>query len=124
MNLRPSAFHRIALLLCLATTAAYAADVTGKWEFNVETAAGSGSPTFVFKQTGEKLTGTYSGTFGTAELTGTVKGDEINFSFEASMGDQKGTIVYKGKIESPTKMKGDVDLSGLGAGSWTGTKKE
>jgi polyisoprenoid-binding protein YceI len=114
---------RTFLLLALFSTLAFAADVTGKWVFQVETDAGSGAPSFVFKQAGEKLTGTYTGTFGTAELNGTVKGDEIQFSIEVDVGGQKGTIVYKGKIESADKMKGTVDLSGLGSGSWTGTKQ-
>ena len=113
----------MAVLLCVASMTAFAADITGKWEFNVETGAGAGSPSFVFKQTGEKLAGTYTGTFGTAELTGTVKGDAVEFSFEASVADQKGMVVYKGKIESDTKMKGSVDLAGLASGTWTGTKK-
>jgi len=110
----------IAVLLCAA---AFAHDISGKWTFNVETSAGSGTPTFVFKQAGEKLTGTYNGTFGTAELTGTVKGDSIEFSFEASVGDQKGKVTYKGKIAGEGKMSGDVDYAGLGQGSWTGTKQ-
>jgi hypothetical protein len=112
------------LLLCLISAAAWAHDVTGKWEFKVQTDAGGGTPGFVFKQVGEKLTGTYNGLFGTAELTGTVKGDAIEFSFEASLGDQKGKVVYKGTIEGPTKMKGDVEMAGLGSGTWTGTKKD
>jgi len=112
------------LLLCLVSLAAWGHDVTGKWEFNVQTDAGGGTPGFVFKQAGEKLTGTYNGLFGTTELTGTVKGDAIEFSFEASLGDQKGKVVYKGKIEGPTKMKGDVEMAGLGSGTWTGTKKD
>jgi hypothetical protein len=111
----------IAAVVCMA---AYAHDISGKWTFNVETSAGSGSPTFVFKQSGEKLTGTYNGTFGTAELTGTVKGDAIEFSFEASVGDQKGKVVYKGKIQDAGKMSGDVDYAGLGQGTWTGTKQQ
>ena len=37
-------------------------------------AKGKGSPSFEFKQEGEKLTGTYSGKFGKAALTGTVSG--------------------------------------------------
>src|SRR2546421_199602 len=83
-------------------------DISGKWTFNVETAAGSGTPTFVFKQAGEKLTGTYNGTFGSAELTGTVKGSDVEFTFEANVGDQKGKVVYKGKVDAPGKMKGSV----------------
>ena len=118
-----STFIRTLVVFLVACLAAFAHDVSGKWTFNVETDAGSGTPTFVFKQTGEKLTGTYNGTFGTAEIAGTVKGDVIEFSFEASMGDQKGKIVYTGKIDASGKMKGDVELAGLGKGTWTGAKQ-
>ena len=111
-------------LFLLLTLPALAHDITGKWQFTVETDAGSGSPTFVFKQVGEKLTGTYNGLFGTAQLTGTVKGDAIEFSFEATMQDQKGKIVYTGKIQGATKMAGDADLAGLGKAKWTGTKAD
>jgi hypothetical protein len=116
-------FIRILLLLVLIPVAAFAVDVSGKWTFQVETQAGSGSPTFVFKQAGEKLTGTYSGVFGTAELTGTVTGDNIEFSFEVTIQDQKAKIVYKGKIESSAKMKGSVELTGVGSGTWIGAKQ-
>src|SRR4029450_9163970 len=54
-------------------------DVTGAWTFQVETPAGSGAPTVTFKQEGEKLTGQYKGAFGEAPLTGTVKGNKIDF---------------------------------------------
>jgi hypothetical protein len=118
-----AAMVRIALVLSLLSAAAFAEDISGKWTFNVETAAGSGTPTFVFKQAGEKLTGTYNGTFGTAELTGTVKGSDVEFTFDAVLGDQKGKVVYKGKIEAPGKMQGSVDYAGLGAGTWTGSKQ-
>jgi hypothetical protein len=115
---------RTVTIAVLVSAAAFAADISGKWTFNVETSAGSGAPTFVFKQSGEKLTGTYNGTFGTAELTGTVKGDAIEFTFEASVGDQKGKVTYKGKIQGAGKMSGDVDYAGLGQGTWTGTKQQ
>ena len=85
--------------------------------------AGSGSPTFVFKQAGEKLTGTYTGLLGDAPLTGTVKGDAVEFSFEATAQDQKAKVVYTGVITSATQMKGDVNYAGLGKGTWTAVKK-
>jgi len=114
---------RTMLLVGAISAAAYAYDVTGKWAFQVDTDAGSGSPTFTFKQAGEKLTGTYSGLFGTAELSGTVKGNDIEFSFEAATGDQKVKVVYKGKIDSDGKMHGSADLGGIGSGTWTGAKQ-
>jgi hypothetical protein len=111
------------LSLWLFCASAWAYDISGKWEFNVQLDAGGGTPSFVFKQAGEKLTGTYNGLFGSAELTGTVKGDAIEFTFEAAAQGQKGKVVYKGKISSDTQMQGDVDYAGLGKGTWTATKK-
>jgi hypothetical protein len=115
---------RTILLSLLLSTAALAADISGKWVFTVQTDAGGGSPTFVFKQAGEKLTGTYTGQFGTADVTGTVKGDEIQFSIDIDAGGQKATIVYKGKIQSDgKKAAGSVELAGFGSGTWTGEKQ-
>ena len=110
-------------LALLLSVSALAHDISGKWEFTVQLDAGSGTPSFVFKQVGENLTGTYIGLLGTAELTGTLKGDAIEFSFEVSVEDQKGKVVYKGMVTSDKQMKGDVDYPGLGKGSWTATKK-
>jgi len=99
-------------------------DVTGKWAFSVETGAGTGTPTVTLKQDGEKLTGHYSSqTFGEVDLTGSVKGNAIEFSFSA---DAQGTalkVTYKGTVESKDAMKGTVDLGGLGEGTWTAKKQ-
>src|ERR1700689_599967 len=70
------------LVLFFALAAmAFAADITGKWSFEVVLDAGSGSPNFEFTQSGESLTGMYHGQFGDAKLTGTVKGDRVEFTF-------------------------------------------
>jgi len=114
---------RIVCALVLVSMTAFAHDITGKWTFQVETQLGTGAPTFEFKQTGDKLTGTYNGAFGTAQLTGKVTGDDIEFSFDAVIQDQKAKVVYKGKIEAAGKMKGSVEFSGMGSGSWTGNKQ-
>src|SRR6266481_6371302 len=93
-----------ALIGAALSCAALAADISGAWEFTVETSQGSGSPSFEFKQDGEKLTGTYSGMFGKAPLRGTVKGDQVELTFEVSNVDGKGR--YKGTLVSATRMKG------------------
>lgn len=111
-----------ALLLLPLTLSA--ADVTGTWEFQVETEAGSGTPTFVFKQEGNVLTGTYSGALGEAKLKGTVEGDKIDFQFEADLGGTTAKVRYTGVIESDSKMKGKVQFGELGNGTFTGAKKK
>jgi|HubBroStandDraft_6_1064221.scaffolds.fasta_scaffold1454588_1 hypothetical protein len=121
-----SRFLLIVLLAGLACAPVLAADrdISGAWEFNVETAAGSGTPSFVFTQAGEKLTGTYSGLLGKADLTGTVKGDQIDFKFNFSYSGQSGVAHYSGTIASATEMKGKVEIGELGDGTWTGTKQK
>jgi hypothetical protein len=82
--------------------------------------AGNGVATFTFKQTGEALSGTYSGTFGQAELTGTVKGDQAEWSFENG---QVGKVSYKGVLDGAGKVKGSVIYGQLGAGTFTAERK-
>ena len=96
-------------------------DVTGEWVFQVDTAVGSGSPTFTFKQEGEKLTGHYKGAFGEADLKGTVKGNAISFSFDADAGGTPITITYTGTVEKDT-VKGTVKLGDLGDGTFSGKR--
>lgn len=110
-------------LLLAVCTLTLAADISGDWTFEVVTDAGSGSPTFTFNQSGEKLTGRYTGLFGSADVTGTVRDSAVEFSFEVSQGDQKVKIVYKGTVETALSMKGSVELGSLGKGTWTAKKK-
>jgi len=100
------------------------ANVTGVWDFAVETSQGSGSPTFTFKQDGEKLTGSYKGQFGEAPLMGTVKGSDIKFVIKVSAQGQDMTITYSGKIESNNSMKGTAALGELGEANWTGKRHQ
>ena len=98
-------------------------DVTGNWNFAVETGAGSGNPVMTFKQEGEKLTGHYSGQLGEADLTGSVKGQDITFKFDV---DAQGTalaITYTGTVDGKDSMKGKVSLGGLGEGTFTAKKQ-
>lgn len=105
-----------------APAASSAVNVTGAWNVEVETQAGSGTPSFTFKQEGEKLTGHYKGQLGEADLTGTVKGGQIEFSYKLTGGQVEGTVVYTGTTDGKT-MKGKVSLAGLGEGTFTGKKQ-
>ena len=113
----------VAIVLAgIAGVSAQTPNITGKWVFEVQTEQGGGSPVFEFKQDGEKLTGKYTGAFGSADLTGTVKGNDMVFAFKA---DAQGTMVditYKGTIEKDT-IKGTLDLAGMATGTFTGKKQ-
>src|SRR6266851_820334 len=117
----------VAALVAVSSIAAVAqaakTDVTGKWAFAVETSAGSGTPTITLKQDGEKLTGHYSGQLGEADLTGTVKGQEISFKFSVDAQGNMLDFVYTGTIESKDALKGKVSIVGLGDGTFTAKRQ-
>ena len=97
-------------------------DISGPWVFEVTTAAGSGSPSVTFKQSGEALTGQYSGQLGEAPLQGTLKGSDLTFSFDVSVQDTKLHVVYAGTATKDA-LKGTVTLGELGEGTFTARRK-
>jgi hypothetical protein len=97
-------------------------DVSGTWAFQVEFSGGSGTPTMTFKQDGEKLTGQYSGQLGEAPLTGTIKGNAIEFAIDVNVQGTDAHIVYAGTVDKDS-MKGTVKLGELGEGTFTAKKK-
>ena len=117
----------VAFLLALAVAVGAGqskADITGKWIFDVQTDAGPGTPTVTFKQTGEKLTGHYSSaTLGEADLTGTVKGNNVAFKFNADLGGQAVEVTYQATIEGKDTMKGTIDIGGAAMGTFTGKRQ-
>ena len=118
----------VAVLFVFAGSSAIRAqakiDITGAWLFNVDTGT-PGTPTVTFKQDGEKITGHYSSaTLGEADFTGTLKGQNLNFTFSADAGGQAVDVVYKGTVASSNDMKGTIDVAGgLASGTFTGKRK-
>lgn len=115
------AFSLLILILLFVGFSAQAQnsiDVTGSWTMQVQTDAGSGSPTFVLKQEGEKITGTYTGQLGESSVTGSLKGNVIHLEFNI----QGNLIKYDGTATS-TEMEGKVNLAEMATGTFKGKKK-
>ncbi|MGI8784101.1 MAG: hypothetical protein ACR2L2_10700 [Acidobacteriota bacterium] len=114
----------VLLILALAQgTPALAADVTGGWDFAVETGMGTANPVFVFKQEGQKLTGTYTGVFGEAILEGTVEENQIRFVLKVKYEDADIVVTYSGAIDGDS-MKGTVTFGDLGDATWTARRRK
>lgn len=114
--------NRLAVLLLLlaAVFTVRAADITGTWSAAVVLDAGTGTATFVLEQKGETLSGTYTGVLGEAKVTGTVKGDQVEWSFD---GGQAGKVIFKGTLDGAAKMKGTAEYGLLGKGTFTADRK-
>ena len=118
---------RLLFLLTLCAAFGFAAEkpaedspaqVAGRWDFSVDTSAGSGNPTFTFKQDGATIRGTYEGAFGSAPLTGSIDGRKIRFSFNVDADGTKVLVEYEGTVDGKT-MKGTVKIGSLGEGTFT-----
>ena len=110
------------VVLCLIPLAVAAAHhVNGTWVLTVDLGGQGGDATFMLEEKeGGVLSGTYTGAVGSAEVTGTVSGNEVEFSFES---DQAGKVTYKGTITDGV-MSGTCSYGDLGEGTFKGKKQE
>ena len=106
-----------------AASASDKTDISGVWSFQVDSSAGSGTPSFTFKQDGEKLTGQYKGAFGEAPLSGTLKGNKVDFVIKIDAQGQQMTITYTGTVEKDGSMKGTAELGEVGSATWTAKRQ-
>ena len=113
----------VSTLSMIAFAQTGAVNLTGTWIFTVETTAGAGVPTITLRQDGEKLAGHYSGQLGEADLTGSVKGQEIAFTFTVDVQGMKLKNTYTGSIEGNDALKGTVDIAGLAGGTFTAKRQ-
>ena len=95
-------------------------DLNGTWVFTVETDQGGGTPTITLKVEGEKVTGHISSATFESDITGTLKGQALEFSFSRDV----GAVIYKGTAESSDAIKGTLDIaSGAVTGTFTAKRK-
>jgi hypothetical protein len=115
-------FLTLVFALLISSVAALAADVSGAWAVTVDSPNGPLEVTLTLKQDGDKLTGTVSSQMGDAPITGTVKGDDIEFTMSMDAGGQNMVIKYNAKVDGD-KISGSLDFAGQGEIKFAGTKK-
>jgi hypothetical protein len=108
-----------------ADTPAEKVNVSGAWAFSVELPNISATPTVVFKQDGESLTGEYqSQQYGRFPLEGTLKGNQIDFEFEMSIDGNALRVTYSGTVVDKDSLKGAMSYGAAMDGTFTATRKQ
>ena len=102
------------------------ADITGTWEVTIHYPPPDGDylATYVLKQDGEKITGTYHGMYGPADVTGTIKSSDVTLSVTVNVRDSPQTAHFSGKVSSATKMGGTVTGTSDQPRKWSAEKKK
>lgn len=102
-----------------------ALNVTGKWNMTLDMSMGTGTPVLELKQDAEKITGTYTGRYGTFPLEGTLKDRTIEFSLTMSAEGQAVTMTFTGEVTADGQsMKGQATLGELGDATWSAKREK
>lgn len=98
-------------------------NVSGTWDLTTQTPRGERTSPVVFEQTGETLKVKMT-SFRGDEMTGTgtVKGQDVEWTITRTTPRGDMTMIYKGKVQGDT-MSGEVQMGDFGASPWTAKKK-
>ena len=98
-----------------------AADITGSWEVTIYYQPDDTDyrARYVLKQEGEKITGTYHGMYGPADVTGTIKSSDVALTVTVA----GTTAQFSGKLTSTTMMSGTVTGTSDKPRKWSAEKQ-
>ena len=103
-------------------TFAQSDSVAGEWDAMFSTPGGTSNFKIVFEVDGEKLTGTVKRSSGDRPLEGTVKGNDLQFSYSIVYNGNTLTLSYTGKRDGD-KINGLVFFGESGQSSdWSATR--
>jgi len=115
----------LALLAAVATAARAAdeapANVAGTWQFTADSPQGTFTATLTIQQDGGTLKGTQKSDFGEIPITGTVKGNAIQFTVNLDSPNGSFTVVHDGTVTGDT-MKGTFKMNDS-SGNWSATRQ-
>ena len=113
----------LGILSCLVALAAWAADPSGKWTYEMRGRRGPQTVTLTLKASGNTLTGSISGgRGGSVDISdGKVNGDDISFSVVREFNGNQFTTKYTGKVSDDTL---NLTIEGPRGGAQTITAKK
>jgi len=90
--------------------------VNGKWQVHSSVAGNESDMVCMFTQKDDALSGNCTSDQGKFEITGTVSGNKVAWSYKSEYSGTPLTVKYDGTLDSATKMKGSVDVPEFSAG--------
>jgi hypothetical protein len=117
------AFRKIMLVsLLLVAQMTMATDLTGTWTTSVQSQAGKTSSILILVQKGETLTGTYKGELGEAQLSGSIKDNQVTLAFQTETQGVPIAVTYSATVSEDSR-SGKVFVAGFGEGAFSAVRE-
>ncbi len=110
----------IILAICALTSGpAFAqTNVSGDWDFTINSPQGSNTTRVTLKQEAEKLSGLFKSPAGALPFTGTMDGSDMKFTFTVNFQGMPLDIMMTGKVDGDS-IAGKANFGGFVDGDWT-----
>lgn len=103
-----------------ATQATEATDLTGKWRMSLDMEMGRATPLLELRQNESKLSGTYTGRYGSSPVSGEVDGRSVKFAVAM----ETTTLHFRGELKDDGTLAGTGDFGEMGAVKWTAAREQ
>ena len=103
----------------IAAPSAPSADLTGRWDVDIEYAAGSSRHALHLRQRGNDIEGSHQGNFVSRDLVGTIDGDKVRL--RSAYGEEHGDALmftFTGTVNGEA-MSGELDMGEYLGARWT-----
>ena len=97
-----------------------AVDLSGRWRLTLEMEVGRSTPLLELAEKDGKITGTYTGRYGSSPVEGTVEGRKLSFTvaFETT------SLTFQGEIKDDGTLAGTATFGELGEVKWTAAREK
>ena len=98
-----------------------AVNISGRWALKVQTPQGTREVSATFETADARLDGKLMSPLGELPFTGSITGNQVEFSYVVSFQDNELPITMSGTVHEDS-MTGTADFGGLAEGDWTGIR--
>jgi L-seryl-tRNA(Ser) seleniumtransferase len=107
----------------IASPAAPAADLSGRWDVRIEYAAGVSTHAFHLRQRNNEIEGSHQGDFISRDLSGTIDGDTVRIrSFFSEQTGDSLSFTFSGKAAA-NEMSGALDMGEYLSATWKARRR-
>jgi hypothetical protein len=94
--------------------------LSGKWRMAIVMEEGRGTPLLELAEKDGKLTGTYTGRYGSSPVEGTVEGKKLTFTVAMST----TSLTFRGELKDDGTLAGTATFGEMGDVTWTAAREK